>query len=79
MVCIVSHRNGYSYLENRKQFVSFNNGDSETLNVLCGVPQGSIWDQKYLLCTLMTSVKSHKCISIFYLPMIQIYYVVIQT
>ena len=31
-----------SYLENRQQFVSFNNCHSEILNVSCGVPQGSI-------------------------------------
>ena len=31
-----------SYLENRKQYVSFNNCDSNTMNVSCGVPQGSI-------------------------------------
>ena len=31
-----------SYLENRKQFVSFNKCHSEILNVSCGVPQGSI-------------------------------------
>ena len=31
-----------SYLDNRKQFVSFNNCHSEILNVSCGVPQGSI-------------------------------------
>ena len=32
-----------SYLENRQQFVSFNNCHSEILNVSCGVPQGSIF------------------------------------
>ena len=31
-----------SYLENRQQFVNFNNCDSEMLNVSCGVPLGSI-------------------------------------
>ena len=36
-------------------------------------------DQNDLSCILMTSVKSHKCSSIFYLLMIQIYYVVIET
>jgi len=36
------------------------------------------WDQNYWSCILMTSVKSHKCSSIFYLLMIQIYYVVIE-
>ena len=68
-----------SYLENRKQFVSFNNCHSEILNVSCGVPQGSILRPIYLSCILMTSVKSHKCSNILYLLMIQIYYVVIET
>ena len=47
MVCVVSHRNGY--LENRKQFVSFNNCHSEIQNVSCGVPQGSILGPKLFI------------------------------
>ena len=31
-----------SYLDNRKQYVSFNNINSSTENIECGVPQGSI-------------------------------------
>ena len=31
-----------SYLTNRQQFVSFNNSDSNTLHITCGVPQGSV-------------------------------------
>ena len=38
-----------SYLENRKQFVSFNNCRSEILNVSCGVPQGSILGPKLFI------------------------------
>ena len=38
-----------SYLENRKQFVSFNNCHSEILNVSCGVPQGSIFEPKLFI------------------------------
>ena len=37
------------YLENRKQFVSFNNCHSEILNVSCGVPQGSILGPKLFI------------------------------
>ena len=38
-----------SYLENRKQFVSFNNCHSEILNISCGVPQGSILEPKLFI------------------------------
>ena len=31
-----------SYLSNRKQYVSYNGHNSLHLNILCGVPQGSI-------------------------------------
>ena len=31
-----------SYLEVRKQYVSFNKHDSRTMDIKCGVPQGSI-------------------------------------
>ena len=45
----VSHKWIQSYLENRKQFVNFNNCDSEILNVLCVVPQGSILGPKLFI------------------------------
>ena len=38
-----------SYLENRKQFISFNNCHSEILTVSCGVPQGSILGPKLFI------------------------------
>ena len=31
-----------SYLHNRKQYVQYNNAESDTLTVPCGVPQGSV-------------------------------------
>ena len=42
----IAHKWLLSYLEDRKQFVHFNNYNSETLNVSCGVPQGSILGSK---------------------------------
>ena len=49
-----------SYLENRKQFVSFNKCHSEILNVSCGVPQGSILGPKKLskCCAIMYRASS---------------------
>ena len=42
MVYVALHTKlSLSYLEDRKQFVHVNNYNSETLNVYCGVPQGS--------------------------------------
>ena len=35
-VCGVAHKWIWSYLENRQQFVNFNNCDSGILNVSCG-------------------------------------------
>ena len=43
---VVAHTFIQSYLENRTQFVSFNNCHSEILNVTYGVPQGSILGPK---------------------------------
>ena len=38
-----------SYLSNRKQYVSIDECNSELLNVLCGVPQGSILGPKLFI------------------------------
>ena len=38
-----------SYLSNRKQYVSIDECNSDLLNVLCGVPQGSILGQKLFI------------------------------
>ena len=69
-----------SCLENRKQFVSFNNCYSEILNVSYGEPQGSnLGPQLFIMYINDICRVSHKCSSIFYWLMIQIYYVVIET
>ena len=51
MVFVALHTNAWllSYLEDRKQFVHFNNYNSESLNVSCGVPQGSILGPKLFI------------------------------
>jgi hypothetical protein len=38
-----------SYLENRKQFVSIDDSESKLMDVLCGVPQGSILGPKLFI------------------------------
>ena len=37
-----------SYLHNRLQYVSIEDNNSDLLNVICGVPQGSILGPKLL-------------------------------
>ena len=38
-----------SYLTNRRQYVEVNGASSDVLNVMCGVPQGSVLDQLLFL------------------------------
>ena len=44
----------YSYLPNRKQWVRINNINTDFLNVISGVPQGSILAPILFNCSLMT-------------------------
>ena len=46
-----------SYLSNRFQQVSFDNFCSTFLDIMCGVPQGSMLGLFYFLSTLMTCTK----------------------
>ena len=38
-----------SYLTNRQQFISVNNSDSDPLQIICGVPQGTVLGPVLLL------------------------------
>ena len=40
--CFLKNRRIESYLSNRKQYVHCNDVDSSVMNILCGVPQGSV-------------------------------------
>ena len=39
----------HSYLQNRKQYVDYNNCNSKKINVTCGIPQGSVLGLKLFL------------------------------
>ena len=56
----VSHKWIESYLENRKQFVNFNNCDSKILNVSCVVPQVSILGLKLVIMYINNICKVSK-------------------
>ena len=45
----ITHKWLLSYLEDRKQFVHFNKYNTDTLNVSCRVPQGSILGPKLFI------------------------------
>ena len=75
----IAHKWVLSYLEDRKQFVHFNNYNSETLNVSCGVPQGSILGPKLFIMYINDICKVSKIFKFIYLLMTQIYSVVIVT
>ena len=48
-VCGIAHKWILSYLENKSQFVQYNNCDSEVLGMCCGVPQSSILGPKLFI------------------------------
>ena len=55
-----------SYLSNRKQYVSVNGHISETLQIRCGVPQGSVLGPRLFLIYINGLPNVSKCLT-FYL------------
>ena len=49
-----------SYLNNRQQYVYFNDTKSDILNISCGVPQGSILGPKFFILYLNDITKVSK-------------------
>ena len=58
-----------SYLNNRKQFVQFNNVNSSENIMKCGIPQGSILVHYYSFCTQMTYQMLQTYYGLYCLPM----------
>ena len=57
----ISMRLMVSYLENRKQIVTFNNSESDLLTISTGVPQGSILGPLLFLIYINDMVNATKC------------------
>ena len=51
-----------SYLENRKQYVKFDNVESDYMDVKCGVPQGSILGPKLFILYINDLCRVSKCL-----------------
>ena len=62
-----------SYLSNRKQYVSIDECNSDLLNVLCGVPQGSILGPKLFILYVNDIRNISKILKFFSWPMTPIF------
>ena len=62
-----------SYLSNRKQYVSIDECNSDLLNVLCGVPQGSILGPKLFILYVNDICNINKILKFVHLPMTPIF------
>ena len=66
----VAHQWIMNYLENRSQFVQYDNCDSEVLKISCGVSQGSVLGLKLFILYILIFVMFQTFLSLFYLQMI---------
>ena len=63
-----------SYLCERKQYVSVNSCNSEAMNVVCGVPQGSILGPKLCILYVNDYAMYQACLDLCYLRMTPTYF-----
>ena len=63
-----------SYLENRSQFVSYNNVNSDIQNINCGIPQGSILGLSLFILYINDLCNVTNLLTFIFLLMTQIFF-----